>query len=258
MGQPGQEQRPRRALIILVVALMLVVLVIDQATKQLVVNRLQVGDFHPVLGSFLGVSLVFNPGAAFSLAEGSTWIFTIAAVVVTVVIVRIASRLGSRGWAVALGALLGGTLGNLGDRLFREPGFGVGHVVDFINYNGWFVGNVADIAIVLSAVGIAVLSFAGIGVNGQRAGAQQPDGATSEGRHVATPGGKPGESAAGAEDDGAASADRSLARPEGEQAEVGTEGQERPAAAGPEGAPGRVETAGTDASGNEGKARSDG
>ncbi|WP_022916943.1 signal peptidase II [Ruania albidiflava] len=187
MGQRGQEQRPRRGLIALVAILTLVVLVIDQASKQVVVNTLEVGQFHPLLGDFLGLSLVFNPGAAFSLAEGSTWVFTIAAVVVTVVIVRISRRLGSRGWAVALGALLGGTLGNLGDRLFREPGFAVGHVVDFINYNGWFVGNVADIAIVLSAVAIAVLSFGGIGVDGQRAAGSQRDGAPAEGKHVATP-----------------------------------------------------------------------
>jgi len=187
MGHRGHELRPRRGLIALVGVLTVVVLVIDQITKQLVVNTLETGVFHPLLGDFLGLSLVFNSGAAFSLAKGSTWVFTIAAVVVTIVIVRISRRLGSRGWAVALGALLGGTLGNLGDRLFREPGFAVGHVVDFINYNGWFVGNIADIAIVLSAVGIAVLSFSGIGVDGRRAASAQHDDEATEGRHVATP-----------------------------------------------------------------------
>ena len=187
MGHRGHELRPRRGLIALVGVLTVVVLVIDQITKQLVVNTLETGVFHPLLGDFLGLSLVFNSGAAFSLAEGSTWVFTIAAVVVTIVIVRISRRLGSRGWAVALGALLGGTLGNLGDRLFREPGFAVGHVVDFINYNGWFVGNIADIAIVLSAVGIAVLSFSGVGVDGRRAASAQHDDEATEGRHVATP-----------------------------------------------------------------------
>jgi len=187
MGHRGQQQRPRRGLLVLVGVLTLVVLALDQISKQVVLATLDVGEFHPLLGDFLGLSLVFNPGAAFSLAEGSTWVFTIAAVVVTVVIVRISRRLGSRGWAVALGALLGGTLGNLGDRLFREPGFAVGHVVDFINYNGWFVGNVADIAIVLSAIGIAVLSFSGIGVDGRRTAADQHDGEATEGRHVATP-----------------------------------------------------------------------
>src|SRR5690625_1696175 len=107
MGHRGHELRPRRGLIALVGVLTVVVLVIDQITKQLVVNTLETGVFHPLLGDFLGLSLVFNSGAAFSLAEGSTWVFTIAAVVVTVVIVRISRRLGSRGWAVALGAQIG-------------------------------------------------------------------------------------------------------------------------------------------------------
>lgn len=164
-----ERSRRRRSLIILLVVLTLGVLAIDQITKQIVVTSLTRGTYHPVFGSVFGISLVLNPGAAFSLAEGSTWLFTLAAVVVTLVILRVARRLGSRGWAVALGVLLGGTVGNLADRLFRDPGFAVGHVVDFINYNGWFVGNVADVAIVLAAVMIAVLSFRGIGVDGTRA-----------------------------------------------------------------------------------------
>jgi signal peptidase II len=158
----------RRRLLALLVGLTVVVLVVDQATKYLAVTRLEPGEYVPVIGDFLGLSLVFNSGAAFSFAEGSTWFFTIAATVVTVVIVVVARRLGSLAWAIALGALLGGNLGNLADRLFREPGFGVGHVVDMINYNNWFVGNVADIAIVLSAIAIAVLTFRGIGVDGRR------------------------------------------------------------------------------------------
>ncbi len=144
------------------------VLVVDQASKTLVVARLEPGEYIPLLGDFFGLQLVFNPGAAFSFATGSTWIFTLVAVVVTVVIVRISRKLNSRGWAFALGALLGGNLGNLGDRLFRDPGFPQGHVVDFLNYNGWFVGNVADIAIVGAAVAMAILAFLGVGVDGTR------------------------------------------------------------------------------------------
>lgn len=144
------------------------VLVVDQASKTLVVARLEPGEYIPLLGDFFGLQLVFNPGAAFSFATGSTWFFTLVAVVVTVVIVRISRKLNSRGWAFALGALLGGNLGNLGDRLFRDPGFPQGHVVDFLNYNGWFVGNVADIAIVGAAVAMAILAFLGVGVDGTR------------------------------------------------------------------------------------------
>lgn len=151
------------------------VLVVDQVSKTLVLARLEPGEYVPLLGEFFGLQLVFNPGAAFSFATGSTWIFTIVAIVVTVVIVRISRKLNSRGWAFALGALLGGNLGNLGDRLFRDPGFPQGHVVDFLNYNGWFVGNVADIAIVGAAVAMAILAFLGVGVDGSRHLAQESD-----------------------------------------------------------------------------------
>lgn len=170
VGAAGDAQHAagRRRLLTALGLLAAGVLVVDQVTKILAVSRLAPGEYLPLLGDLFGLMLVFNPGAAFSLASGSTWIFTIVAVVVAVVIVRVSRRIGSRGWAVALGALLGGNLGNLGDRLFREPGFGVGHVVDFLNYGGLFVGNVADIAIVLAAVGMAILAFLGIGIDGTR------------------------------------------------------------------------------------------
>lgn len=156
------------------------VLVVDQVTKALAVANLTPGEYVPLLGDAFGLMLVYNPGAAFSFATGSTWIFTIVATVVTVVIIRVARRLGSLGWALALGALLGGNLGNLMDRLFRDPGFARGHVVDFLDYGGLFVGNVADIAIVLGAAGMAVLAFLGIGVDGVRHHARTEDGDDAE------------------------------------------------------------------------------
>jgi len=142
--------------------------VLDQVTKAIALETLTPYEYVPVIGDVFGLMLVFNPGAAFSFATGSTWIFTIVAIVVTVVIIRVARRLGSLGWALALGALLGGNLGNLMDRLFREPGFARGHVVDFLDYGGLFVGNVADVAIVLGALGMALLAFLGIGIDGVR------------------------------------------------------------------------------------------
>ena len=152
----------------------------DQVTKALAVANLTPGEYVPLLGDAFGLMLVYNPGAAFSFATGSTWIFTIVATVVTVVIIRVARRLGSLGWALALGALLGGNLGNLMDRLFRDPGFARGHVVDFLDYGGLFVGNVADIAIVLGAAGMALLAFLGIGVDGVRHHARTEDGDDAE------------------------------------------------------------------------------
>ncbi len=107
--------------------------------------------------------LIFNSGAAFSVGSGSTWLFTIVAAVVVVVVLRMAPRLTSLAWAATMGLLLAGALGNLTDRLVRPPAFLRGHVVDFIDYNGWFIGNVADICIVVAAIVLLGLSLTGRG-----------------------------------------------------------------------------------------------
>ena len=124
-----------------------------------------------MLGDFLIFYLIRNPGAAFSLGEGVTWIFTIALAVVAGVIVWLAAtRLRSRIWAVVLGLLLGGVLGHLTDRAFREPGFPVGHVVDFIN-TPWMmpaIYNVADIFIVTMMISVALLVLIGLHLDGTR------------------------------------------------------------------------------------------
>lgn len=160
--------RRTRRLLLLALGLAAVVLVADQATKVWALQTLTEGERVPLVGDLLGLALLFNAGAALGIASGMTVVLTLAAVGVTVVILRVAGRLGSRGWAVGLGLLLGGALGNLVDRLFREPGVGRGHVVDFIAYADWFVGNVADIAIVAAGVIIVVQSLRGVGVDGSR------------------------------------------------------------------------------------------
>ncbi|HCX83905.1 MAG TPA: hypothetical protein DHV14_01965 [Micrococcales bacterium] len=152
---------PRRHVMLLCVTA-LVTLLLDQATKAIALERLVPGERTDVLGSWLGWRLVFNPGAAFSFGTGVTWIFTVVMGVVAIAVLVGARRIYSRPWAFALGALLGGAMGNLVDRLAREPGFGVGHVVDFIDY-GVFIGNVADIAIVGSALLMVLLSLLGYG-----------------------------------------------------------------------------------------------
>ncbi len=149
---------------------------LDLATKQWALAGLSPGEYHPVLGNVFGFELLFNPGAAFSFLSGATWVFTIIAVVVAGVIIKLSTRLHSWRWATVLGLLLGGTIGNLADRLFREPGFGVGHVVDFLNYNGFFVGNVADIFIVGAAIGMAVLAMLGVPLEGSSGAEEQTDG----------------------------------------------------------------------------------
>ncbi|OLT50558.1 signal peptidase II [Cellulosimicrobium sp. CUA-896] len=168
---PAVPPRPRRSLVAWTVVLAAVVLVVDQLTKWWAESSLELGDDTiPLVGDLLGLRLLYNPGAALSIATGMTWLLTIVVVAVVVVIVRMVRRIGSRAWVVALGLLLGGALGNLVDRFFREPGFARGHVVDFIDYAGFFVGNVADVAIVAAAVMIGVLSVMGIGVDGSRQG----------------------------------------------------------------------------------------
>jgi signal peptidase II len=168
-GRPGR----RRGLSIALAAVAVTAIGLDQLTKFLAVRDLTENVPVTVLDGWLQLRLIRNPGAAFSLATGSTWIFTIIATVVSIVIVRISRELGSRWWAVALGLLLGGALGNLLDRLFRAPGFARGHVVDFIEYlrfpfMDFPIFNVADSCIVVAAGLIAVLGLRGIGIDGRR------------------------------------------------------------------------------------------
>jgi signal peptidase II len=155
----------------IIAVLALLVLAADQFTKYLALQNLPPEEPVHVIGDFLIFYLIRNPGAAFSLGENVTWLFTIALAIVAVVIVWLtATRVRSRLWAVALGLLLGGVLGNLTDRMFREPGFPVGHVIDFIN-TPWMmpaIYNVADMFIVTMMIGVALLVLFGLGLDGRR------------------------------------------------------------------------------------------
>jgi signal peptidase II len=155
----------------IIAVLALVVLAADQFTKYLALAHLPPEEPVHVIGDFLIFYLIRNPGAAFSLGEGVTWVFTIALALVSVVIVWLAvTRVRSRLWAVVLGLLLGGVLGNLTDRTLREPGFPVGHVIDFIN-TPWMmpaIYNVADMFIVTMMIGVALLVLFGLGLDGRR------------------------------------------------------------------------------------------
>lgn len=167
-NRPGPPAARRRRLFLLLAAIAVVTFLLDQLSKWLAVRTLTDAEPRELLGSFLRLELIRNPGAAFSIGTGNTWVLTIIAVVVLVVVIRVSRRLGSVGWAWALGLLLGGALGNLTDRIVRDPGLGRGHVVDFLDYNGWFIGNVADIAIVSAAVLIGLLALTGRGIDGTR------------------------------------------------------------------------------------------
>ena len=155
---------------IIIASLAVVVLAADQFAKYLAIALLPSEQPVPIVGDFLIFYLIRNPGAAFSLGEGVTWIFTIALAAVAAAIVVMARRINSRAWAVILGLLLGGVLGNLTDRLLREPGFAVGHVVDFIS-TPWMmpaIYNVADMFIVTMMIGVAILVLLGLRFDGTR------------------------------------------------------------------------------------------
>lgn len=144
------------------------VIVVDQATKLWATESLAESGPITVLGDLLSLRLTYNSGAAFSIGTGFTWIFTIVTAIAAGAMVYAARRVRSRAWAVTLGLLLGGAVTHLLDRLFREPGVARGHVVDFIDYAGFFVGNVADISLVSGALLWVLLSVKGIRLDGSR------------------------------------------------------------------------------------------
>jgi signal peptidase II len=160
----------RPAVLALLVGIAVVVAVGDQLVKAWAVAHLAEGVPVRVIGDLLVFRRVANPGAAFSLATGATWVFSLIALAVVVFLIWFARRIRSFGWAVLFGLLLGGTLGNLTDRLTRAPGFGVGHVVDFILVP-WLlpaIFNLADSAIVSSMVLFVLLTLLGKGIDGSR------------------------------------------------------------------------------------------
>ncbi len=155
-----------RALRSVLYAVAATVILVDQVTKQIAVALLEGGPRIPVLGEWAGFLFHRNDGAAFGMGSDATWVFTVIALIVFVVILWAGRGLGSRAWAWALGLLLGGLTGNLIDRLVRPPEFFHGAVVDFIDLY-FFVCNVADIAITGAAVLLILTSFRGIGLDGR-------------------------------------------------------------------------------------------
>lgn len=140
--------------------------VLDQGTKALAALNLPPGDRIPLVGDLLGLSLIYNPGAAFSLGSGATWIFSIVGVIASAATIMFAVRLRGIRWGIALGLILGGAVGNLIDRLVNPPSFGQGHVTDFIAYGDLFVGNVADILVVAGVAMLLISTNSGYGEAG--------------------------------------------------------------------------------------------
>ncbi|MFE4603860.1 signal peptidase II, partial [Kitasatospora indigofera] len=166
-GATGIARR-RRIGVLLVVALL--AYLVDLGSKLLVVARLEGHSPIAVIGDVVTLQVIRNGGAAFGMGQAMTIVFTMIATAVIVVIWRIARRLYSLPWAIALGMLLGGALGNLTDRLFRSPEVFRGHVVDFISVQHFAVFNLADSAIVCGGILVVLLSFRG----------SNPDGSTHQ------------------------------------------------------------------------------
>ena len=152
---PMSPNRPRHLAVAAIVAAGIVV--IDQATKAVALATLSEEARIPLLGDLFGLQLAFNPGAILSLGSGFTGVLTLVGAGAVVWLIIAALRARTAGLAVAFGFILGGALGNLIDRLFSPPGFGVGHVTDFLAYGTLFIGNLADVAL-----GIGVILLLGI------------------------------------------------------------------------------------------------
>jgi signal peptidase II len=168
-SEPVPAALPTRARQVgLLLATAAVVVALDVVTKVLVVARLEGQAPLELLDGRLLLRVTRNPGAAFSFATGATAVFTVIALTVVVAILVIARRVRSRGWAVALGLLLGGAAGNLVDRLLRAPGPGRGAVVDFIDFQVWPSFNIADSGVVCGGVLAVLLSIRGVELNGRR------------------------------------------------------------------------------------------
>lgn len=144
--------RPKRGLL---AATVLAVAAIDQISKIVAVGALEGRAPVDLLGEWFQLTLLRNPGAAFSMGTGSTWLFTTIQIVF-IVAVAVGSKWLRTPWpAISAGLIAGGAAGNLIDRLFRDPSFYFGHVVDFLSVRGFAVFNLADSAITVGVIMLA-------------------------------------------------------------------------------------------------------
>lgn len=134
---------------------------LDQAAKAWVVAALDDGRTVELIGSSVRFRLVHNSGSAFSLFTEWTPALAIVAAVLVALLVRMGRRETDWWLALALAVVLGGALGNLADRVFRDPGFLRGAVVDFVELGPWPTFNLADAAITLGAVVLLLRGWRG-------------------------------------------------------------------------------------------------
>ncbi|BDI21250.1 signal peptidase II [Herbiconiux sp. L3-i23] len=131
--------------------------VIDQVSKAVAIAELSGRGRTPLVGDLFGLELTYNPGTVMSLGSGSTLLLTGIATLAVIGLFWVAAHTKTLSWAAAVGLVWGGATGNLADRLFAHPGFGIGHVTDFLAYGELFIGNVADIWLALGALLAALM-----------------------------------------------------------------------------------------------------
>jgi len=166
----SSEPLPARRYWLIALVVGVLGLALDQVVKAVVIATLDPADPIPLLGGLVTLQLIRNSGAAFSMGEGLTPVFTVLAIIALAgVLVWLLPRLRHLGWAVTAGLLLAGIAGNLTDRLFREPAPFQGHVIDFIQVPYFAIFNVADIFITAAAVLVVWLTMiAKVNLDGSR------------------------------------------------------------------------------------------
>jgi signal peptidase II len=145
---------PRRRLVT-ALSIVVGVVLLDVLTKAWALRALADGP-RWIVGTSVGFVLAFNSGSAFSIVRSGTPVLALIAVIATVVLIRTVARTDDRWLVVGLSLVLGGAIGNLGDRVFRAPSFLHGAVIDFVKLGPWPLFNVADAAISIGAVTIIV------------------------------------------------------------------------------------------------------
>lgn len=142
-------------------AIAVIVVALDQLSKVIILATQTPGQPTPVIGDIARIYLTFNSGAAFSMGRDHTWVFTLIQAAFVIGVAVMARRISDRPTALGAALIAGGAAGNLIDRLFRAPGFGIGHVVDFISIGNFAIFNIADSAITCGAALIVVMTLFG-------------------------------------------------------------------------------------------------
>ncbi len=146
----------RRRLYLTFLGVAAVVIAIDQITKHLVVSELSDGSVVTLIDGVLTFRLVHNPGGAFGIGQDFPGLFLAASLITLVIVLFLARKIEEQSWALPLGLVLGGGIGNLVDRIIRDTG---GRVIDFIDFQVWPLFNVADSAIVVGVIVLFIISF---------------------------------------------------------------------------------------------------